>query len=121
MMFTCVLASCTDPAHDHRARPGPRGRTQQSVAAARPSARKLVRKKKPAALRIDLHCHYLNPAVHAKVVELNPAQYEPAAKFANSLTREVNIKQVRDRGPKLSSIETRLKDMDRMGIDMQAV
>src|SRR5205823_4321798 len=28
---------------------------------------------------------------------------------------------MRDRGPKLSSIETRLKDMDRMGIDIQAV
>ncbi len=121
MMFTCIPATCTDPAHSHRARSGPRSRAQQSAAAARASARKLVRKKQPAALRIDLHCHYLNPAVHAKVVALNPAQYEPAARFANALTREVNVKQVRDRGPKLSSIEVRLKDMDRMGIDMQAV
>jgi len=49
------------------------------------------------------------------------AQYEPSVTFANALTREVNVKQIRDRLPKLSTIETRLKDMDRMGIDMQAV
>jgi aminocarboxymuconate-semialdehyde decarboxylase len=41
--------------------------------------------------------------------------------FANALTREVNVKQIRDRMPKLSDIATRLKDMDRMGIDIQAV
>ena len=122
MMFTCVPAACTDPGHDHRVGARPRGRAAQSVTAARESAsRKLVRKKKASALHIDLHCHYLNPEVHAKVVDLNPAQHEPAARFANALTREVNVKQIRDRGPKLSSIEVRLKDMDRMGIDMQAV
>jgi aminocarboxymuconate-semialdehyde decarboxylase len=42
-------------------------------------------------------------------------------KFANALTRETNVKQMRDRAPKLSSIEVRLKDMDKMGIDIQAV
>ena len=120
MMFTCIPAACAHPGHDQRARPATHG-TARSAAAARASARKLVGRTKPAALRIDLHCHYLNPAVHAKVVGLNPAQYEPAARFANALTREVNVKQVRDRGPKLSSIEVRLEDMDRMGIDMQAV
>jgi aminocarboxymuconate-semialdehyde decarboxylase len=41
--------------------------------------------------------------------------------FANALTREVNVKQMQDRAPKLSDIEVRLKDMDRMGIDIQAV
>ena len=41
--------------------------------------------------------------------------------FANALTRETNAKQMRDRAPKLSDIEVRLKDMDRMGIDIQAV
>ena len=117
MMFSCTPATCTDPAHDHPPRPGARG-----VAAARAAAsKKLVRAKPRGGLRIDLHCHYLNPAVHDKVVGLNPAQHEPAARFANALTREVNVKQVKDRGPKLSSIEVRLKDMDRMGIDMQAV
>jgi aminocarboxymuconate-semialdehyde decarboxylase len=55
------------------------------------------------------------------VAHLNPGQYEPSVKYANALTREVNVKQMRDRAPKLSDIAVRLKDMDRMGIDIQAV
>src|SRR5580765_133154 len=78
-------------------------------------------KKKGKRLRIDIHCHYANPDVAAKVADRNPGQYEPSVKFANALTRETNVKQMRDRAPKLSSIEVRLKDMDRMGIDIQAV
>jgi aminocarboxymuconate-semialdehyde decarboxylase len=80
-----------------------------------------IKTKKRGSLRIDIHCHYANPDVAAKVADRNPAQYEPSVKFANALTRETNVKQMRDRAPKLSSIEVRLKDMDRMGIDIQAV
>jgi aminocarboxymuconate-semialdehyde decarboxylase len=78
-------------------------------------------KKRGKSLRVDIHCHYANPDVAAKVADRNPAQYEPSVKFANALTRETNVKQMRDRAAKLSSIEVRLKDMDRMGIDIQAV
>jgi len=78
-------------------------------------------KRKGKSLRIDIHCHYANPDVAAKVADRNPGQYEPSVKFANALTRETNVKQMRDRAPKLSSIEVRLKDMDKMGIDIQAV
>ena len=80
-----------------------------------------VKTRRGKSLRIDLHCHYANPEVAAKVAERNPGQYEPSVKFANALTRETNAKQMRERAPKLSSIEVRLKDMDRMGIDIQAV
>src|SRR5215510_7290841 len=80
-----------------------------------------VKTKRGTTLKIDLHCHYANPDVAAKVADRNPAQYDPNVKFANALTRETNVKQMRDRAPKLSSIEVRLKDMDRMGIDIQAV
>jgi aminocarboxymuconate-semialdehyde decarboxylase len=78
-------------------------------------------RKKGKSLRVDIHCHYANPDVAAKVADRNPGQYEPSVKFANALTRETNVKQMRDRAPKLSSIEVRLKDMDKMGIDIQAV
>jgi aminocarboxymuconate-semialdehyde decarboxylase len=80
-----------------------------------------VRDRKGRALRVDIHCHYLNPEVAARVAPFNPAQYEPHVQFANELTRQVNVKQMRDRAGKLSDIETRLADMDRMGIDVQAV
>jgi len=85
------------------------------------SSRAEVKTRKGKTLKIDLHCHYANPDVAAKVADRNPAQYDPNVKFANPLTRETNQKQMRDRAPKLSSIEVRLKDMDRMGIDIQAV
>ena len=85
------------------------------------SSTRVIRGSKGRLLRIDIHCHYLNQAVAAKVAHLDPAQYDTSVQFANALTREVNVKQIRDRGPKLSTIEIRLKDMDRMGIDIQAV
>lgn len=121
MMFTCTPA-CTDPAHRHRPQPLLRTGSTRSVTKPKPApAAKVVRDRKGRSLRIDLHCHYLNPAVAAKVSALNPAQHEYSVIYANALTREVNVRQAKDRGPKLTSIEVRLKDMDRMGIDIQAV
>jgi aminocarboxymuconate-semialdehyde decarboxylase len=81
----------------------------------------VVKTKKKGSLRVDIHCHYLNPEAAAKVAPLNPAQHEAQVKFANALTRETNVKQHKERAPKLSNIEMRLRDMDRMGIDIQAV
>src|SRR5438105_2285579 len=80
-----------------------------------------VVKRKGKSLRIDIHCHYANPDAAAKVADRNPQQYDPNWKFANDLTHETNVKQMRERAPKLTSIEVRLKDMDKMGIDIQAV
>src|SRR4030095_3387955 len=80
-----------------------------------------VKNRKGKSLTVDLHCHSATPDVAPKVADRTPAQYDPNVKFANALTRETNVKQIKDRAPKLSSIEVRLKDMDRMGIDLQAV
>src|SRR4026209_89615 len=87
--------------------------------AARGSA--TVVKKKGRSLRVTTRCHYLTPEAAAKVAPLNPAQHEMQIKFANALTRETNKKQVAERAPKLSNIEVRLKDMDKQGIDIQAM
>lgn len=84
-------------------------------------SRTVVRDRKGRSLRVDIHCHYLNQEVAARVAPLNPVQHEPSFCFANTMTREVNVKQMKDRAAKLSSIEVRLKDMDRTGIDIQAV
>jgi aminocarboxymuconate-semialdehyde decarboxylase len=80
-----------------------------------------VKRKKKGSLKVDIHCHYLNTEVAAKVAHLNPGQHEPSVKFANALTRETNVKQMKDRAPRLTDIAVRLKHMDRMGIDIQAV
>lgn len=82
---------------------------------------KVVRTRKGASLRVDIHCHYLNSDVAARIAPLEPASHDPLFIFSNAATREVNTRQVKERGPKLTSIEARLADMDRMGIDIQAV
>ena len=88
--------------------------------AARGGARATV-KKRGRSLTVDIHCHYMNTEVATKVAPLNPSQHEPMALYSNAATREVNARQVQERGPKLTDIAVRLKDMDRMGIDIQAV
>jgi aminocarboxymuconate-semialdehyde decarboxylase len=131
MMFTCAThastaactPACTDPRHAH----GPGLKLRQAAAKSSAGARaakaaKLVRgKKKAASLRIDMHCHYLNQEVQAKLLPLDPAQHDPSRIYASALTREVNQKQMQDRGPMLSGVDLRLQHMDRMGIDIQAV
>jgi aminocarboxymuconate-semialdehyde decarboxylase len=92
-----------------------------SCAPASRGATVVAKKRTGKSVRIDLHCHYANSEATARVAERNPGQYEPNVKYANALTRETNVKQMRERAPKLTSIEVRLKDMDRMGIDIQAV
>jgi aminocarboxymuconate-semialdehyde decarboxylase len=89
--------------------------------AARGGSSPATLKKRGRSLTVDIHCHYLNTAVAAKVAPLNPAQHEPMAVYSNAASREVNAKQAQERGPKLTDIAVRLKDMDRMGIDIQAV
>ena len=121
MMFTCT-PGCSDAAHRHRPALLFRKSAIKTATQARPApSTKVARDRKGRSLRVDIHCHYANPAIAAKVAHLNASQFEPSGVFANALTREVNVKQMRDRGPKLSTIEVRLKDMDRMGIDIQAV
>lgn len=127
MMYTCAVP-CLDPAHRHppvhpavtaAVRTAPARKT--AVKTVKAAAGRPRRKTTGRSARVDIHCHYLNPAVAADVAPLNPAQHEPSIIYATDLTREVNVKQMRDRAPQLSTIEVRLKDMDRMGIDIQAV
>ena len=92
-----------------------------TCAARASSSTKVVRNRKGKSLRVDIHCHYLNPEVAAKVGPLDPKTRDPLFVFSNSATREVNARQVQERAPKLTDIATRLKDMDRMGIDVQAI
>ena len=125
MMFTCGTLGTlgwTDPRHGHRPALDLRKVAAKAIGTPRSSpSPKVMRSRKGKSLRIDIHCHYLNPEVQAKTAPMNPAQYDPARVYANELTREVNLKQMKDRAAKLSTIEVRLNDMDRMGIDIQAV
>jgi len=133
MFFTCS-PSCVDPSHHHTAaermsrsssgmsQAATKAPTKSRVqVAAKSSTQKTVRNSKGKLKVVDVHCHYLNPVVNQKTAHLNAAQYDPTVIFANDLTNETNVKQMKDRAPKLMGIDVRLKDMDRMGVDIQAV
>src|SRR5258708_25541850 len=92
-----------------------------TCAARASSSTKVIRNRKGKRLRVDIHCHYLNADVAAKVAPLDPARHDPLFSFSNAATREWNARQVKERGPNLTSIETRLADTARMGILLQPV
>jgi len=70
---------------------------------------------------VDIHCHVINPAVDEMVKHVFSPDREPAMKFANALTRETNRKQNENIWACLTTVEQRLRDMDRMGVDVQAI
>jgi aminocarboxymuconate-semialdehyde decarboxylase len=122
VFYTCT-PHCTNPAHNHA--------PVRTAAATKTSAKATTTAKavpRPAATSktgktkvVDMHCHYLNPVVNAKTAHLNAAQYDPTVIYANALTNETNKKQMATRAPKLTGVTERLVDMDRMGVDIQAV
>jgi aminocarboxymuconate-semialdehyde decarboxylase len=123
MLYTC-LPTCTNPAHGHgpqRLAAAAKVNTAASRTIAKKPARPVIRDTRGKAKVVDIHCHYLNPEVNAKAAHLKPAEHDPTSIFANDLTRQTNIRQMKERGPKLTGVDERLKDMDRMGVDIQAV
>ncbi len=71
---------------------------------------------------VDIHCHLLTPKAEELVASAGLSMdWQPRHRFANELTREVNREQARRTRIQFTSIETRLADMDRMGIDIQAI
>jgi aminocarboxymuconate-semialdehyde decarboxylase len=118
------MPTCTNPAHGHgpqRLAAAAKVNTAASRTIAKKPARPVIRDTRGKAKVVDIHCHYLNSEVNAKAAHLKPAEHDPTSVFANDLTRQTNIRQMKERGPKLTGIDERLKDMDRMGVDIQAV
>lgn len=70
---------------------------------------------------VDIHCHVHNPAVDEMVKHVSSPDREPAVRFANALTRETNRRQNENVWKCLTTVEQRLRDMDKMGVDVQAI
>jgi aminocarboxymuconate-semialdehyde decarboxylase len=129
MLYTCT-PYCNNPAHDHSAQAAGSdaplknarsARATTSRTAASKPARTIARNSRGKAKVVDIHCHYLNPEISAKTADLKPADYDMTTVFANAITRETNMKQMKERAHKLTGIDQRIKDMDAMGVDIQAV
>ena len=94
MMFTCAPL-CANPAHGHaRLR-----RTGKSAAT------KVVKNRRGKLVCVDLHCHYLNPDVAAKVAHLNPAQYEPCGAVRERA--DARGQREADAGPRAEALDDR--------------
>ena len=70
---------------------------------------------------IDIHSHReCGPATEMMQAEAERVGRVGLA-YGSELTREVNRQQLADLRPKMESLEERLTDMDRMGVDVQAI
>lgn len=119
MFFTCNAAGHEHCDHDQDrsdARAGAAG-SEAPAAASQPASLRV----RSRTLHVDFHCHYQNNDVAAKAAVLKPFENEPSIVYATSMTRAVNLQQMKERAPQLSDVATRLRDMDRMGIDVQAI
>ena len=70
---------------------------------------------------VDIHCHVFTPDADKLVQAAFRPEMEPMLRHANEATREVNRQQNEKIRDKLASIETRLAEMDRLGVDIQAI
>lgn len=86
----------------------------------RTAHKKIVRKGK-CSLTVDIHCHVHTPAADALVKDVFTIDVDPLFKFAGAKTREVNAKQAEEIKDRITLIEPRLKAMDKMGVDVQAI
>src|SRR6266851_496867 len=70
---------------------------------------------------VDIHCHVQTPKAAEMVAGIADATRHPREVYANERTREVNRQQAERNRIQFTSVENRLADMDRMGIDIQAI
>src|SRR5580704_2631724 len=77
--------------------------------------------RRPSSTTIDIHAHIVVPQAAALApphVDLNRI---PLAYFADPATKEINAQQENDVREVMTTIDRRLTDLDRMGIDIQLV
>jgi len=72
-------------------------------------------------LCVDVHCHVHYPPADDMVKDVFRRDREPAMRFTNELSRATNQKQAQNVLTCLTSVEQRLRDMDKMGVDVQAI
>ena len=70
---------------------------------------------------IDLHCHWICAPVQAQMREEAERLGKVSLTVGSDLTKEVNRRQMETIRPQMESLDVRMSDMDRMGVDIQAI
>ena len=70
---------------------------------------------------VDVHCHVHFPPADELVKQSKNTPVEPNAQFGNALSKATNQQQQQNVHVCLTSVEQRLRDMDKMGVDVQAI
>jgi aminocarboxymuconate-semialdehyde decarboxylase len=70
---------------------------------------------------VDIHCHIRTAACEPLVSKLLTFEKEPYFRFSTAETREINSRHFSEVAAKLSTPQERLKDMDRMAVDIQVL
>jgi aminocarboxymuconate-semialdehyde decarboxylase len=79
------------------------------------------RARRPSSVTIDIHAHIVVPQA-AKVAQPHvDLKRVPLAHFANDETKAINGQQEKDVAEVMTTIDKRLFDLDKMGIDIQVV
>src|ERR1700690_2464799 len=77
--------------------------------------------RRPSSTTIDIHAPIVVPqAAKLAQPDVDLARV-PLAHFADAATREINAQQEKDVGEVMTTIDRRLFDLDKMGIDIQVV
>jgi aminocarboxymuconate-semialdehyde decarboxylase len=85
-------------------------------------ARKLIPvRQKGRHLTVDIHCHLGIGAADAFVQQRYPGPPPGINDFTSTKTAEVNRAQFAEIGCRLYGADPRIEDMDRLGIDVQAI
>lgn len=97
--------------------------TPTHAAAARPTSRKLV--KRPTggkkSLAVDLHCHVHVPEADAIARQTALPPRDPIAQHGSQRSADRQKKQWQEIHQKATSTQLRLAEMNKMGIDVQAI
>jgi aminocarboxymuconate-semialdehyde decarboxylase len=79
------------------------------------------RARRPTSTTIDIHAHIVVPQAAAHAVPHLDMSRVPLAHFADAHVKEVNAIQDRDRATIMTTTDQRLRDLDKMGIDIQVI
>jgi aminocarboxymuconate-semialdehyde decarboxylase len=70
---------------------------------------------------VDVHCHVTHPACEELVADVFRPELDPFFRYATPASDEVNAAQMAANGAKFVDPQLRIRDMDAMGIDVQAI